>query len=704
MRAPGIAAAVTAALGLLVLVVGLAHGEPRSAGSNAVRSVAPVVQLRDGDRVCQRPEIVPEGAATIELTADAAAQRPALAVVIRDAAGRVVTRGRADLAAGSTVRIPLGPVRRSAGGAEICLSASGPGAVGLRGQPAAEGHLERNGRTRPGVLRIAYLRSGSESWFGLAPTIAHRFAQAKTRVAGAWMFWVVLALIAAAVVIGVRAALTAGDVRRVAAACALVAVLNGVTWSLLLPPLQAHDETVHVYYTQRLAETGTPPRPIPGTVLSDEENAVLTAVRLFDVVGNRDGHPPWTEFEDRALDRTLASGLSRLSDGADGGVGVYPPLYYALGVVAYKATPGGSLLDRMEAMRLVSALLAGVAAVFVCLFARVLLPARPWAWAAAGVIAAFQPVFGYMSGAFNPDMAVTAAGAALFYAIARALRNKPSTRGQTPGRGLTPRLGLAIGLALSLGFLSKLAFAGFIPGAALAVLIAMWRSRAWVSGLVAAVAALVPVGIYVLLNHYAWDRPALVGGSAPGGGVTGAVGGGGGAPPGFNLSEALVYIWQVHLPRLPFMADLLPGYPLWDRYFEKWVGRFAWGDYAFPSWVPAIALAVGLVLLAAAVALALRHRAAFVARWPEWLSYAALAGGLLLLLAYTGYDYFKKTGLDFEQGRYLLPLHALYAGIVAAGLRGFGARVGPIVAAVLVVAAAGMSAWAQLLTIARFYG
>ena len=111
----------------------------------------------------------------------------------------------------------------------------------------------------------------------------------------------------------------------------------------------------------------------------------------------------------------------------------------------------------------------------------------------------------------------------------------------------------------------------------------------------------------------------------------------------------------------------------------------------------ACALAVGLVLLAGAIALALR--AEFVARWP--VSYAALP---LFLLAYTGYDYVKKTGMGFEQGRYLLPLHALYAGIVAAGLRGFGARFGPVLAAVLVVLAAGMSVWAQLLTIARFYG
>ena len=78
-------------------------------------------------------------------------------------------------------------------------------------------------------------------------------------------------------------------------------MLNGVAWSLLLPPLQSSTKP-YVYYGQFLAETGKVPRPITGTVLSDEENAVINAQRLFDVAGNLDGHPPWTQLEDRGLD------------------------------------------------------------------------------------------------------------------------------------------------------------------------------------------------------------------------------------------------------------------------------------------------------------------------------------------------------------------------------------------------------------------
>jgi hypothetical protein len=119
--------------------------------------------------------------------------------------------------------------------------------------------------------------------------------------------------------------------------------------------------------------------------------------------------------------------------------------------------------------------------------------------------------------------------------------------------------------------------------------------------------------------------------------------------------------------------------------------------------VSEVTLGILLVLMVAAIAFVVRRRGALLRRWPEWLSYAAIAGGLLFLLGYAGYGWKRDTGTDFEQGRYLLPLLALYAGLVAAGLRGFGERVGPLVGSVLVTLAIAHSMWAQILTVIRFY-
>ena len=73
-------------------------------------------------------------------------------------------------------------------------------------------------------------------------------------------------------------------------------------------------------------------------------------------------------------------------------------------------------------MRLASALFAAVAAFFAALFARELVPSAPWAWAAGGMVAAFQPMLGFMSGGVNNDSLLFAASAVLLYAVARALR------------------------------------------------------------------------------------------------------------------------------------------------------------------------------------------------------------------------------------------------------------------------------------------
>jgi hypothetical protein len=39
--------------------------------------------------------------------------------------------------------------------------------------------------------------------------------------------------------------------------CALIALLNGVAWSIITPPFQGRDEPSHFAYVQQLAETGT---------------------------------------------------------------------------------------------------------------------------------------------------------------------------------------------------------------------------------------------------------------------------------------------------------------------------------------------------------------------------------------------------------------------------------------------------------------
>jgi 4-amino-4-deoxy-L-arabinose transferase-like glycosyltransferase len=374
------------------------------------------------------------------------------------------------------------------------------------------------------------------------------------------------------------------------------------------------------------------------------------------------------------------------------------------------------VLDRLTLMRLASALFVGFAALCVALFVRELLPSRPWAWVAGGMVAAFQPMLGFIGGGVNNDSLLFAAAAALLLVVARILR-----------RGLDARLGAAAGAAIAVGVLTKATMIGLVPLACVGLLLAALGNRRggrripW-GGLAAFVlVAAVPILAYSVANELVWDRgSSLLGGSSLGGGGGGAssgsrapVGGGTGVASGavsvgpapWKPQELLTYTWQFYFPRLPFMDDKFgTDLPVWEVWFKGWLGRFGWQDTEFSNAFYRAAFKIWLGVVALALLGLWRHRAALRRRWAEIVTYASGAAGVVAALHYVGYDYWLKTGVGFEQARYLLVLLPLYAGFAAIAAVAGGRRLGPVLAGTLVVLAFGNSLAGILVTIARYYG
>ena len=494
-------------------------------------------------------------------------------------------------------------------------------------------------------------------------------------------------------------------VRRVPRAgwlCALVAGLSALTWSLVTPPFHVPDEVAHFAYAQYLAETGELPRENGDLRYSPEEETVIGLTGFYLVVGESRGRPPWTRAQDRALDDAPAG--DPVSTGNAQSATNNPPLYYLLQAVPYHLAGSLDLPDRLMFMRLISVLMAAVTALATFLFVRETLPSTPWAWTAGGLVAAFQPLFGFISSGVQNDAMLYMSSALMFLALARAFRH-----------GLTPRRGAAIGVAASLGLLSKLTFLGLIPGALLAVGLLAWRGRdaperrTVLRGAAVATAIVAAVGlVYVGANVALFDRPAL----------PGAIGTTGSPSPeaptdapaaqaDSSMQERAAYVWQLYLPRLPFMSEQFPGAnPMPNLWLHGWIGRFGWLDASWPEAVYRWGRWV-LVLLGAMAAFAtarhLLRGGAWRARWPELVSYTALALGLLLIIGLAGYRAREDGQPGFEQARYLLPLLPLYAVAVGMALRPLG-RWAPAAGAALVVAAFGHDLLAQLLTVSRFYG
>jgi hypothetical protein len=710
----------------LVLVVGLAgiflalgivlsRSPPIVAGGNRLPAKFGVTFLHHGGKLgCQRAGTLPRGTDAIRVSLSANAGPKVSAQVL--AGSHVISEGErpAGWGATETVTVPVRRVPRTLTDATICVT------LGAISEPIqVNGAVATQGGRQAIRLRMEYLRPGPSSWYSLIATVARRMGLARAP-SGDWIAYLVIALMiaAAAIAIGcvLRAARSPGAVvaptrastgkrgarlRAVpsaAWACALVAVLSAVSWSLVTPPFQVPDEPSHFAYTQLLAEAGR--LPVPGQAgVSLEESAVLEGLHQQQVELHPEVQTISTPAELAGLRRDLSLRLSPVEPNSGAGVAASePPAYYALETIPYYLGAGGTLLERLQLMRMLSALMAGLTALFTFLFLREALPAAPWAWTVGGLAAALTPLLGFTSGGVTPDAMLFAVSAAVFYCLARAFK-----------RGLTLKLGLALGALTALGLLTKLSFIGLAPGIVLGLLVlGIRRARVHTPAdalevarrgrplrLLALVLALAlsPVLVYVLSNllrHHATLGLASgnlhdLGGQSP-------------------LNE-LAYVWELYLPRLPGMHGYFPGVStIRQLWFARAVGDYGWFDAPMPVWVQNLALipagAIGILAIRGVIA----SWATLRARLPELLSYVALAGGLLTLIGLYSYNSRAVEGAAYFQPRYLLPLLPLAAALLALAARGAGRRWGPAVGALIVMLFLAHDIFSQLQVVARYYG
>jgi Predicted membrane protein (DUF2142) len=480
--------------------------------------------------------------------------------------------------------------------------------------------------------------------------------------------------------------------RRIPAAawiCALVACLSAASWSFITPPFQVPDEPDHFAYVKQLAETGSLPTSGNPNVYTEEEGFALEALRYEQLRQGSSKRALFSRLEQRKLDESLKRLNQAPKTGSSNVGSAYrePPLYYALQSIPYNLGLGGTLLDRLQLMRLLSALMAGLTALFTFLFLRETLPSTRWAWTVGTLGVALSPLLGFMSGAVNPDAMLFAVSAALFYCVARAFR-----------RGLDTRSAILTGVVIAVGFLTKLNFVGLAPGAFLALGVVAARGvRSSGRGALRAPAIAVAIGCIPIVVFAASNAVA---GQPTFGIVNAAIG----ATHGSLLDEAN-YIWQLYLPRLPGTANYFPTLlttrQLW---FDGYVGRFGWLDTFFPGWVYTVALLVAVVIAGLGIRGLLAARAALRDRASELAVYGFMTLGVLVLVGADSYIAFPSAAASYAQTRYLLPMLPLLAAVLALAARGAGRRWGPPVGALMVVLFLAHDLFSQLQAIARYYG
>lgn len=718
MHSVKIALSVALALAVVTIGVTLSRSPLVVAGKNSVPGEADV-ELNNGNAStssCQQAGTLPRGISAIRVALEVRAVGPR--VVLKVLSGsRVLTAGEVPAGWGvaTSATVPVRRVSHTVRNALICMTI-GPTVEPFRVRGALVDPTATEVRTvREVRLGMEYLRPGRRSWSSLGSSIAHHMGLGNA-AGGGWVVFPTIALMLAVAILASRLALrelavnsratrwratepttsslplrareTLRRIPRAAWICAVIACLNAAGWSLITPPLQIPDEQSHFAYTQQLAENQR--LPISGeSTFSPEEQAVLLDLHHQEVRGSPETHTISSAGQRRLLENTLGQHLSRHPVGV-GGAATYPPLYYLLETVPYGLASPGTLLDQLELMRLFSALMAGLTALFAFLFVRETLPGVRWAWTVGGLGVAVAPLLGFMSGAVNPDSMLFAVSAMVFYCLARAFR-----------RGLTRGLALAIGALLAVGFLTKPNFIGLVPGVILGLIVlAVGVSRtqgqraAVVSlGLAFAIAS-GPLCIYVLANLLS-NRPGL--------GVISTT-----LQSGIRQGSVLgrlSYIWQLYLPRLPGTTNYFPGlFTARQLWFDRSVGFYGWLDTTFPPWVDTLALIpAGLIVL-----LCIRSLAAAGAllrgRLAELIVYLTMGVGLMALVGASSYLKMSSEGLSFAEPRYLAPMLPVLAAVLALAARGAGRRWGPTAGALIIVLFLAHDIFSQLLLVGRYYG
>jgi hypothetical protein len=706
-----------AALGALLLgliVWQLAIPRDFYTGTNSVGVRAIAANVGAGQTLCVPDLNLPAGSGRVQLAVFARRARFAAevttATLAHTTSSRMVGVVSPPSAAYADAVVPRQPSSPASVPATVCVRPlDGPIALGgMNGLQANQVPALLDGRPLGDRVAVWFLppAGAQRTLFESLGTIFSRAALFRPGVIGAWTYPVLLFAAlpltwALALLLLARAASARSDDKggrglRPAVAVAAIAFVNAASWALITPAFNAPDEPQHFAYAQYLAETGhAPARTVDlRPPYSTDQLLALNAVDIYSQVSLPEGRPPWLALEQTQWERLRASTPHPADDG--GGYtesgSPHQPAYYGLLAPAYLAVRSQSAFSQLTAMRLVSALLGAVVAVCAFAIVRELLPRQRVAAIAAGLLVAFQPMFGFISGAVNNDNGVNAAAALVLYLLIRGLR-----------RGLSWRVALALGATLAATPLMKQTGYEIYPAAAVGLLGMAWRrhrprdARAWVA-LVIAFAAV--RGGWSLLHPVFY--PSVGGHPATGGGIS----------PTEAVSVAehmpgrfLVYLWQLFLPRLPFMGALFPpGWPFRAIYVVRGFGAFGWYVWTFPNWVYVVIMAAMISVGILALSTAVRERVAALRRSFE---IAVIALFPLCVLVAVEAVFFTPNGggrtVVAEQGRYIFPAIAALAAIAVAGTYGLGRRWHVPLATLLVVAMIGLSFASQLLTLDRFF-
>src|SRR3954468_3024622 len=177
----------------------MAHRAERLAGSNPVKLQQPALRVDGGSRLCQGVIAPREAASAMFYVAPTGPKGPPLAMTLSGGRRTLASSQIAGGWTGGVVRFPFRPLDASDAKATIYVRNRGSAPLAFAGLPVgAPTSATVDGKPQQALVTIEFFRPGTSTWWSLLPTIAHRAGVLKGSLAGAWAFWLAVALVLAA--------------------------------------------------------------------------------------------------------------------------------------------------------------------------------------------------------------------------------------------------------------------------------------------------------------------------------------------------------------------------------------------------------------------------------------------------------------------------------------------------------------------------
>jgi hypothetical protein len=473
-----------------------------------------------------------------------------------------------------------------------------------------------------------------------------------------------------------------------------VAAVLALGWSLATAPMQGPDEAEHIGYVAHLAETGHVLSATGGGngAYGLDEAGALSQFGYNPLRRNRLVRPPWSPLAEQrfqAFEGGLADGAPGIGDGPSS-VAKNPPLYYAYEAIGWRLTPGGHFFGRIFMLRLFSSLLLLGFVVFTWLLAGEAFGRQRTAQTVAAGFVALLPMNGFLAGQVNTDIMLAMVWAAFAWMALRTVRLGLSWQRSALLSGLAVASLLTHGRGLAI-----------VPPLLLTLAIAWLVHHKTLRETLKAAASSGVVLVLGLVVYRIVFSTAAGGGSLYGGetnlGHTGK----------FNIKQMLVSIWEFYLPHFESFAPRLgPGIGYRQIFVQQYFGGiFGSFEVYFPFWVYNVTqFAAGAIFIVFYTLAAMRWRT-LVARWPAVVILGAMGFSMLALLQIASYRALLQTTGEnpLIVGRYLLPLGALFAVLVAAVVQWLPRRAGMVVGALILAGLLTVSVGGLALSLERFY-